>query len=465
MKLLVVSSSLFTDRMLLFSTFANSILSEAKVDVWSTSYPENSQLWEEKGYRVLSFPHQKNFRESLNLLRFINHHLWNYKLNATSILSMQKFAELQTPLKYRTKRKLERYVGRVLALFGFGVGAEKLLLKLLLSQNRSLEARKRMIEEKYDGIFITNPFWQHESAVGIEASKLGIPIYSLIPSWDNITTKSRLVFKSNAFAVWSDIRIKEFREYYPIFHDVPVYPVGAAQYDVFFNDEMLEEKRAFCEKNQLKMDLPILLYCIGSPNFVKSEITTCIDSLKYFGKKGLLESIQVLIRPHPNKHNSENEAEYLAIHDNVKIQNVGLQGRITEKRFQTKSQIIDWVSTFKHVDLVVNLSSTVTLDSTFFNKPVINIDFDNHGTKTYHSFIKFLNRNWTHLKSLYNSDAIDYVDSNEFFYKTILRVMESPEYRSEERKALRKLICNNEDGKSGEKLALSVLETFKSFQR
>jgi hypothetical protein len=111
------------------------------------------------------------------------------------------------------------------------------------------------------------------------------------------------------------------------------------------------------------------------------------------------------------------------------------------------------------------LSSTVILDSTYFDKPIINIDFDDHGKKNYHSFIKFLNRNWIHLKPLYYSNAIDYVDSYEEFYKTILRIMKSPEYRSEQRKALRKLICNNEDGKSGEKLALSVLETFKSFNK
>lgn len=461
MRLIILSSSLFTDRVLLYSTFASAINRDAYIEVWSTSFPQNKNEWEEKGYIIKPFPKVNNFRERHNVLRFTNHHLWNYKLDATSIKSMRRFSEKNERSFSIIKKKSERFIGYSLSKLGAGLKLEKKLLKFLGKQSRSSDAYKLLKDNRPDGIIVTNPFWMHEAAIAIEAAKLDIPIFSFIPSWDNITTKSRLVFRSSAFAVWSSLRTTEFRKYYPLFSDAPIFETGAPQYDVFFHSFHKEEKNDFFIRNNLDPSLPVILYALGSPNFLKCEIETCFQALRYFKEEGLLEKCQVLVRPHPNKHNSERENEYMAIHKNVKVQQVGLTGLSTEKRTQSAAQVNDWISTFKYCDIVINLSSTVLLDAMYFDKPVINIDFDGEKEKKYQAFIKFINRHWIHLSTIFNSGALDYVASVEEMHQAVINNLNNPKAKSNQRSAIRKLICNNDDGFSGKKLAEAILITFK----
>ncbi len=461
MRIIILSSSLFTDRVLLYSSFAQVINDTAITEVWATSYPQNKAEWAEKGYTIKEFPKINNFREKHNVLRYINHNLWNYKLDATSIKSMQRFADGSIDWFGLIKRKSERFAGYSLSKLSGGVKLENKLVSFLGRQSRSPQALRLLKENPPDGIVITNPFWMHEAAIAIEAAKLGIPIFSFIPSWDNITTKSRIVFKSNAYAVWSSIRTGEFRKYYPLFNEAPVFETGAPQFDVFFNGFHQEEKDTFFKRNNLDTNLPVILYALGSPNFLKCEIETCFQALTYFKEKGLLDKCQVLVRPHPNKHNSEREHEYTAIHKNVKVQQVGLSGLSTEKRTQSIDQINDWISTFKYSDIVINLSSTVLLDAMYFDKPVINIDFDGDKKQVYQSFIKFINRNWVHLATIFNSGALDYSGSVEEIYQAVINNLANPTGKTNERAAVRKLICNNEEGDAGKKLAEAILTTFK----
>ena len=464
MRIIILSSSLFTDRILLYSSFSESILQGAVAEVWSTSYPENKSEWENKGYTIKAFPLVANFREKHNVLRSVNNNLWAHKLKATSILSLQRFADNRSDWFNFIKSKSERFAGYSLSKLGSGLSLEKRLVNFLGKQSRSPEAYQLLKKNLPDGLVVTNPFWMHESAIAIEAAKLGIPIFSFIPSWDNITTKSRLVFKSKAFGVWSSLRTAELRKYYPIFKDAVVFETGAPQYDIFFNGFHEEAKNSFFERNLLNPNLPLIVYALGSPNFLKCEIETSFDTLNYFKKQGLLDKCQVLVRPHPNKHNSERESEYTAIHNNIKVQHVGLSGLLTEKRTQSAGQINDWISTFKYCDIVINLSSTVLLDAMYFDKPVINIDFDGGRKKKYQSFIKFINRKWIHLSTVFNSGALDYAASVEEIYQAVMKNLSDPKSKTIQRTETRKLICNNEDGLAGKKLAEAILITFNKDQ-
>lgn len=301
-----------------------------------------------------------------------------------------------------------------------------------------------------------NPFWTHESAVAIEAKKLGIKIYSFIPSWDNITTKTRFVFKSDYYAVWSEIRKKELQKYYPYTSNQQIECVGAPQYDVFFNEKYGESKTDFLNRNGLNDDKPIILYALGSPNFIKSEVQTCIDVIDYFIKTGMINQIQVLVRPHPNKDNSELKEILANKHKNVKIQTFKTSGLVTELRTQTEDQIIDWISTFKYSDLLINLSSTAIFDALYFKKSVLNINFDHTNGKVFDEFIKEVNLKWIHLKTVYDAKVIYYVDDIPIIENKIKEFLEG-KLESKGEKLLNE-ICFNADGKSGKKLAQSIFE-------
>ncbi len=460
MKIVILSSSLFTDRVLLFSSFANLIKGKLKedcsIEVWTSSYPLNINEFENLNLTIKEFPKISGFRERYNYLRKICNTAWSIRLKATSILSMNKKDFKDLSFKNKIVRIIVLFFSYLVCFFKFERKFEDFLHNLLMKQKRSKEAYIRLNTIKPDLLVITNPFWHYESAIAIEAIKLNIKIFSFIPSWDNITTKSRFVFKSDFYAVWSNIRKEELLKYYSYVQPNQIDVIGAPQYDVFFNEKFNENKIDFLNRNRLTNEKPIILYVLGSPNFIKSEVQTCIDVIDYFIKTGTINHIQVLVRPHPNKDNSELKEILSNKHKNVKIQSFKTSGLVTELRSQTEDQVVDWVSTFKYSDLLINLSSTSIFDALYFKKPVLNINFDHTKGKFFDEFIKEINAKWIHLRTVYDSNAIYYVNDILSIDYKIKEFLEDKLKSNGEN--LLETICYNSDGKSGEKLAQSIFK-------
>ncbi|TAD86478.1 MAG: hypothetical protein EAY75_08250 [Bacteroidetes bacterium] len=460
-KVLVLSSSLLTDRVLLFSTFSEALVPHAEAEVWLSSYPQNVALWKSKGFVAAGFPAVNRLSTFYNLLKKINNYAWSVRLNAVSIKSLQRLnkelgAEDHGPLPLRWASKLAIVLGKIIGHLGLQSFFEKILLPRLVHAANSPEARTRLQAAKPDLLVTTNPMWGLETAVALEAQALGIPIFSFIPSWDNITTKSRFAFKAVAYSVWSNLRKEELYTYYPYTQNKAVYVIGAPQYDVFFMPQYEESRTDFCQKNGLDPQLPIVLYALGSPMFIKSELATALDVISAMNQAGKLNRYQVLVRPHPHKQNNELVAELASFHRNVHIQDVGGAGLPSEKRSQSEVKIIDWISTIKHADVIVNLSSTILLDGAMFDKTSLNINFDHSPEGTYNQFIKQL-RTWPHLKTVSDSGAVLYSNAVSEVLSNIDEVLEAPATRLEQIKRLRTTIVNNEDGQSGVKMANAIL--------
>jgi hypothetical protein len=455
-KVIVLSTSLFTDRILLYSTFSEAIPESLNIEVWATSYPNNKVVYENKNIKFQSFPEVANFRERYNFIRAINNLAWAYYLKAPSILSYMKFNSKYFPFKKRVRHNIINIFSKLIASFKVVGFFEDLLFSILKDQARSAEAYQRLRDSRPDLLVITNPFWTHESAVAIEAKKLGIPIYSLIPSWDNITTKSRFVFKSNFYAVWSELQKEQLIRYYPYTKNLPVFVVGAPQFDVFVNNNYSTSKIEFFKQNHLDPNLPLVLYALGSPNFIKSEFETCRQFLEKSVNSGSIKDFQVLIRPHPNKDSSNSIQELSDLHPNIYVQVTTISGIQVVQRSQTEMDIADWIATFKFSDVLINLSSTCIFDSAYFEKSVININFDHTANRHYNNFIKELNATWEHVRPVFDSNAVYSVNSIDEMCDILNRVLKSPNEKLDNQKLMLQVLCNNLNGQSGKAFINSI---------
>ena len=462
-KILVLSSSLFTDRILLYSSFAAAITTQADVEVWVSSLPKNEDIWLQKGYRVKPFPKVEDFRERLNLLREINHTAWAYALPAPAILGMRKFNKAQ--LKQKEKNHYWQYFPFITFLLGRIIGTLKLhqayenwLLPKLEKARRSQEAGERLTDLKPDLVVTTGPMWMFDAAVCIEAVQKNIPVFSFIPSWDNITTKSRFTYTSKAFGVWSGVRTQELQQYYPASKKAQIYEVGAPQYDVFFDEKYRESRTVFFERHGLNPQLPVVLWGLGSPLFIKSEFECGLNVLKQMMASGQLEQVQILVRPHPNKDHWEQFEVLKNFHPNVILQHLKQAGFDITKRSQNEAEITDWINTIYHCDLILNMTSTIMLDGTFFDKSAINMAYDDTPDAVFDAYIKAINATWPHVNSVVKSNAAVYAANANDLIAAIFAAIAKPDEKAAERKQLRQMIVNNEDGKSGERLAMAVLK-------
>jgi hypothetical protein len=455
-KFLLLTSSLLIDRIFLYTNFVESLKQSGDVTIWAASmgHDKNSSIWEKTNAKVEILPEVLPIREfPHNYLRRLNEFVWDYRLRLPSRMSMMRHVRNKQHTNLLRALKIPAWL---LALLRAESLLENNLEKLLLTYPRSAEAEKRLRELQPSVIITTGPFQFEQPGIFAAAKKLGIPTLAFVPSWDNITTKNRMVFKYDGYIVWSEQLKKELHEIYPYTRKQPVYVVGAPQYDILLQNRFYLAREEFCRQQNLQPELPLIVYSLGSPNFLK-EHHGAIDLAARI-VRGELGKVQMLVRPHPIHDNAELEDDFEKFAPRVRLQRTPNAGRCLNERSQDEAQITEWVNTFRHADVVVNLSSTVTVDAAFFNRPVVNLDFDPQPGASDQKLINDINHRWNHFKPVAESGGVWLVKNFDETANAVRNYLKNPNLHKAKRRWIMEYVCGHLDGKSGERMARAAGE-------
>lgn len=455
-QVLVLSTSLLTDRIFLYTNFLGELSRNKFVRVWANSARNTrfQQLWNDTVAEVEDFPEVLPFKEfPYNYLRRLNEFVWDYREQSPSRLSMTRHVRDKQRKSYIRALKIP---ARALAIMKVERSIEDRVERLLLSYPRSQAAKERLRTNKPEVILTTGPFQHEQPAVVAVAKNLEIPVLALIPSWDNLSTKNRMVFKYDGYLVWSEQTKKELYHFYPETKRKPVYVVGAPQFDIFFAEQFYQSREAFCTAQGLQQGFPIIVYSLGSPNFLQEH-----HGALYLAKRvahGDLGDIQLLVRPHPAKDRGEMKELFRRFSRNVTLQQIAEEGETLSARSQDKEQIIEWVNTFRHADVVVNLSSTVTIDGAIFDRPIVNLDYDPEPGQPHQHLVKDINHLWIHFRPIAESGGVWLVNNQEEMVEAIKTYLAHPELHREKRRWIAEYVCGYLDGHCGERMAQAVLD-------
>jgi hypothetical protein len=348
-----------------------------------------------------------------------------------------------------------RFPGAGLAALGLEEVFERWLERLLVRYDRSPEATTRLRLSTPDVLLSTSPHRYVEPAVVAAAKRLGIATLALITSWDNITTKNRMPFQHDGYLVWSERMKAELHEYYPHSRSCPIYVVGAPQFDVFFSPRFRESRSSFCARSQLDPNRPIVLYALGSPNFLNEHY-----AVRYLAERvarGELGNAQLLVRPHPLFGDVEAVRALSDWGNAVRVQQVAAHVP-TLHRSQTTDDVRDWVSTFRHADVVVNLSSTATVDGAICDRPVVNLDFDPDPSGAGQELVKDVNHRWSHFKPVAESGGVWLVNSLPEMLEAVRGYLAQPDLHRDARRWIAEYVCGFTDGHSGERVAQAIAD-------
>lgn len=456
---LVLTTTLMTDRMILYTRFLPVLREYAQVEVWAKSYTQFAQVWQGLDAIVCAFPETLPYKEfPYNYMRRLNEFVWDFKLQIPSRLSIYRHTR-----NYGLPLRTVREFGRVLALLGLEGVLERRLEQLLCTYPRSPEADRRLKERRPDLILTTSPFWFYEPAVVASAKRLKIPVVALIPSWDNLSTKNRMVFSYDGFMVWNEQLKKELLEFYPASRSVPVYVTGAPQFDLFLKEDLHISREEFCARHHLQASLPIVLYALGSPNFIK-EHHGALEMAKRVAA-GELGEVQLLVRPHPAHSNIEMAEMFAPYAPKVVLQQSAVTGLKVNDRTQDLSQVTDWINTFRHADVVVNLASTVSIDGAIFDKPIVNLDFDPEPGQPNQQLIKDVNHVWNHFKPVAESGGMWLAGNMDEVIAAVRGYLQDASLHRERRRWMTEYVCGYIDGRSGERMAQAVAELLQMVVR
>lgn len=453
-KFLLLTSSLLVDRIFLYTNLIESLSESGDVTIWAGSVGDrkDNSVWKGIDASVEALPKVLPFREfPYNFARRLNEFVWDYRLPITSRDSIRRHVRGKQEALVLKALKLP---ARVLAAARAEHLLENNVEKLLLSYPRSDEAEKRLRKLRPSVIVTTGPFQFEQPAISAAAKLLGIPTIAYIPSWDNLTTKNRMLFKYDGYIAWSGQIKRELNDVYPYSRTRPTYIVGAAQYDIFKQQRFYRPREEFCQEQNLNPEIPIIVYCIGSPNFLQ-ERHGAIDLAAKLAA-GVLGDVQMLVRPHPIHDNAEMKQTFEKFGPRVRLQQSPNAGRTLIERSQDEIQIAEWVNTFRHAAVVVNLSSTVTVDAAIFDRPVVNLDYDPQPGQHDQGLIKDINHRWNHFKPVAESGGVWLTNDFDETVHAIKTYLECPSLHRAKRRELAEYVCGFLDGKCAERMAASI---------
>lgn len=302
-----------------------------------------------------------------------------------------------------------------------------------------------------DLVFSTAILSNFDLAFLKHARRRGIPTVGMPKSWDNLD-KILFRFEPDAFFVQNEhMRGDALR--YQGFGESTTIPVGFLQFDIYRDPAAIESRESYCARHGFESALPIVM--AGSEGLWSPGDDAIFKHVLELRDSGELPDFNMIIRPHFSEP-YDGRYDRLRSHARVFIDNTY---RVTEFFADhwdpTLEDMRDFANTLRHCDISINFASTLSLDATCFDKPIINVAFG----------IRFENgRDVTPIiyetgfyREVIGTGATELVYDYAELVRSIKDGLAHPERRHEGREKLRKKLCYNLDGQSGVRLYREVI--------
>ena len=301
-------------------------------------------------------------------------------------------------------------------------------------------------------VISAHPFDDIEASLLKEAKRRKVKTFGLANSWDKITGRCALRVLPDKLIVYNDLVKKDAMDY----ADLPsgdIFVGGVPHYDQHINQPKLS-RSSFLEHIGGDPNKEVIFYAPLAKRFISSR-WSMIDYLQLLIEKDVIKNAQLLVRFQPNDFVEMDEVE--------KRKNIIFD--IPGIRFSTHMLIgagIDWdlssediemlTNSLYHCDVLVSYASSLCIDASIFNKPVININFElSTPLSTYRSPTELYKM--THYLNALKTGAIRLVNNKEEMVVWINKYLENPKLDEDNRKKLLEEQCHVLDGKAGKRTA------------
>jgi hypothetical protein len=282
-----------------------------------------------------------------------------------------EFADAET-LRRRARSRAPWYVRFPAALGLYRIGpVRRVTDRFLRAVERRMPVSEQslaMMREFEPDVVVVSPLIETGSPQGDHlraADRLGIPTVLVVSSWDNLTTKGVIRDVPDTTIVWNHDQVREAIE----LHGLPaesVVATGAHSHDHWFSWQPSTDAEEFAAKVGLAPDRPFLLY-VCSSGFIAGddEVAFVREWFERLGSSGdpALESLGVLVRPHPQNFPSWRDADI----DEPGLIVVWPRGGVAPTDRRSKD---DYFDSLYHAKAVVGINTSALVDSAIVRRPV-----------------------------------------------------------------------------------------------
>ncbi len=308
---------------------------------------------------------------------------------------------------------------------------------------------------KPDLVFATDVLSSLDPRLMLETKARNIPLVGMVRSWDNLTTKGLLPVIPDILVVNNTLLEGEAVRYHHISQN-QIRVVGIPHYDRYVERRPVNSREQFYRS--IGADLSkrlVLLAPLGDRFFDRNTFDR--DTIEIVS--GMIpESHQLLVRLPPA--DSVSLGGYIQ-NENVIFDRPGVHFANDPNFKKSEMQMRDddhLIDSLYYCDVVVAVSTTLTIDAAVFDKPLIIMGFDSTDRKiTKGSAARLLEYN--HAQYLLKSPGIKVAYSPEELQNALIRYLDDSSKDREGRKKLVSDQCYKVDGNSSQRL-LAVLQEY-----
>jgi hypothetical protein len=288
----------------------------------------------------------------------------------------------------------------------------------------------------------------------LAARSLGIPTVAFVFSWDHLTTKGRIAAPFDHYLVWSRHMQSELMRYYPEIPSGNIHIVGTPQFDPYADSSLLWSRDEFCRRVGADAGRKLVCYSGG-------DLATCPEDPKHLD--ALMEHIrsgrirgnpEVLLRPVPVDDGSRYAdvcRRYPEIHRLQPRWVHAEPGNWT--RVMPLPEDVQFLSNLTHhVDVNVNLGSTMTLDFGLHDRPVVNVAFDCADPPIFGMPVWDYYYNYEHLRPIVELGASRIARTRDQLAEHVNAYLENPALEREGRRRLVEMQVNVTPGQSSRRI-------------
>lgn len=260
-----------------------------------------------------------------------------------------------------------------------------------------------------------------EAAIVLEAQRQKIPTVAVNFSWDNLSANSKHIRKTDYLIAWNELLKQEaiaLHGYAP----EKVFVSGTMRFDPYFDTSAKAPGRAaFLKSKGLNPKYKTIFHTTVTKAYPFQK--KYIRDLIRLREEGKIPYVNIFIRIHPLDI-YENYKEFFNISD-VAFEKAGRDmGGQAEMRYD---DLLNLKYSLQYTDLNINYASTISLEASIFDTPIVNIGHLDRFALAY---------GFDHYKPILDSGAVRLAKTDEELTALINTYLENPALDREGRSAV-----------------------------
>ncbi len=437
MKTLLLVPDSVSIRNFLCSSFPHLLLEEGEVFVWHALPATSVNFFQQRFGARLNWEPLPAYPERLveRVFRQAKVYAQLHAQNDFALSLALRNLKMQRSRKARLLGQFAQKLGRLCAGTEGALRLDRLHKRMALLNPGTHTFENYLRELRPDVVFCTQQRAHKAVPALLTAQKLGIPTATFIYSWDNLP-KGRMAVHADYFFVWSDYMKNEMKEYYPDIAQERVIITGTPQFEGYFNQAWIKPREAFLR--ELGVDPARPAICFSGDDTLTSPhdpvyLADLARALRTFPEA---TRPQIIFRRSPVDWTTRYDETLRQFPEVI----------VSDPVWSTSESQGDWTqftpseddmillsNLAHHMDLVVNLGSTMAMDFAITGKPAIFVAY-NPPHKHPHWNIEDVYR-MPHFKPVHEIRPIYWARSSEELAPLVERALTNPREKEQERQA------------------------------